>query len=96
MEGEKHIPVNIREMYSEISLARPYRLAPLALWRLVLGRWVLGPWFRDGVYFDSYGKTNTFLLCTELFTKEECLTLQGLRQSTRKVNPLSHVFSTPH
>ena len=32
----------------------------------------------DDGYFDSYGRTKTVLLCTESFSKEECITLQNL------------------
>ena len=32
----------------------------------------------DDGYFDSYGRTKTVLLCTESFTKEECVILQTL------------------
>ena len=32
----------------------------------------------DDGYFDSYIKTQTLLLCTESFTKEECIILQCL------------------
>jgi hypothetical protein len=32
----------------------------------------------DDGYFDSYGRTNTILLCTESFSKEECIILQSL------------------
>ena len=32
----------------------------------------------DDGYFDSYGRTKTVLLCTESFTKEECVILQSL------------------
>jgi hypothetical protein len=32
----------------------------------------------DDGYFDSYGRTKTVLLCTESFTKEECIILQSL------------------
>gem|GEM_PF-3057988 len=32
----------------------------------------------DDGYFDSHGRTKTLLLCTESFTKEECIILQSL------------------
>jgi len=32
----------------------------------------------DDGYFDSYGRTKTILLCTESFSKEECIILQSL------------------
>ena len=32
----------------------------------------------DDGYFDSYGRTKTVLLCTESFSKEDCITLQNL------------------
>jgi LAGLIDADG DNA endonuclease family len=32
----------------------------------------------DDGYFDSHGRTNTILLCTESFNKEECVILQSL------------------
>ena len=38
----------------------------------------LAHWIMDDGYFDSYGRTKTVLLCTESFTKEECITLQSL------------------
>ena len=53
----KIVPLNISEMFSEISLAY---------------------WIMDDGYFDSYGRTKTVLLCTESFTKEECIILQSL------------------
>jgi len=53
----KIVPLNISEMFSEISL--PY-------------------WIRDDGYFDSYGRAQTVILCTESFTEEECLILQSL------------------
>jgi hypothetical protein len=53
----KIIPLNISEMFSDISLAY---------------------WIMDDGYFDSYGRTKTVLLCTESFTKEECVILQNL------------------
>jgi len=53
----KIIPLNISEMFSEISLAY---------------------WIMDDGYFDSHGRTKTILLCTESFSKEECIILQSL------------------
>ena len=53
----KIVPLNISEMFSEISLSY---------------------WIMDDGYFDSYGRTKTVLLCTESFTKEECIILQSL------------------
>jgi hypothetical protein len=53
----KIIPVNICEMFSEVSLAY---------------------WIMDDGYFDSHGRTQTVLLCTESFTKEECIILQSV------------------
>jgi LAGLIDADG DNA endonuclease family protein len=53
----KIVPLNISEIFSEISLAY---------------------WIMDDGYFDSYGRTKTVLLCTESFTKEECIILQSL------------------
>lgn len=38
----------------------------------------LAYWIMDDGYFDSYGRTKTTLLCTESFTKEECIILQSL------------------
>jgi len=38
----------------------------------------LAYWIMDDGYFDSYGRTKTVLLCTESFTKEECVILQTL------------------
>ena len=38
----------------------------------------LAYWIMDDGYFDSYGRTKTVLLCTESFTKEECIILQSL------------------
>jgi hypothetical protein len=35
-------------------------------------------WIMDDGYFDSHGRTKTLLLCTESFTKEECIILQSL------------------
>lgn len=29
----------------------------------------------DDGYFDSYGRTKTIIICTESFTKEECILL---------------------
>lgn len=53
----KIVPLNISEMFSEISLAY---------------------WIMDDGYFDSYGRSKTVLICTESFTKEECIILQSL------------------
>ena len=53
----KIVPLNISEMFSEVSLAY---------------------WIMDDGYFDSHGRTKTVLLCTESFTKEECIILQSL------------------
>ena len=38
----------------------------------------LAYWIMDDGYFDSYGRAQTVLLCTESFTKEECIILQSL------------------
>lgn len=38
----------------------------------------LAYWIMDDGYFYSYGRTKTVLLCTESFTKEECIILQSL------------------
>ena len=38
----------------------------------------LAYWIMDDGYFDSYGRSKTILLCTESFTKEECIVLQSL------------------
>lgn len=38
----------------------------------------LAYWIMDDGYFDSYGRTKTVLLCTESFTKDECIILQSL------------------
>ena len=38
----------------------------------------LAYWIMDDGYFDSYGRTKTVLLCTESFSKEECIILQSL------------------
>jgi hypothetical protein len=38
----------------------------------------LAYWIMDNDYFDSYGRTKTILLCTESFTKTECICLQSL------------------
>lgn len=32
----------------------------------------------DDGYFDSYGRTKTIFICTESFTKEECIILQSV------------------
>jgi hypothetical protein len=32
----------------------------------------------DDGYFDSYGRAKTVLLCTESFTKDECIIIQSL------------------
>jgi LAGLIDADG DNA endonuclease family len=32
----------------------------------------------DDGYFDNYGRNKTILLCTESFTKKECILLQSL------------------
>ena len=53
----KIIPLNISEMFSDVSLAY---------------------WIMDDGYFDSYGRIKTILLCTESFTKEECIILHSL------------------
>lgn len=38
----------------------------------------LAHWIMEDVYFDNYGRTQTVILCTESFTKEECKILQNL------------------
>jgi hypothetical protein len=38
----------------------------------------LAYWIMDDGYFDSHGRTKTVLLCTESFTKQECIILQSL------------------
>jgi len=38
----------------------------------------LAYWIMDDGYFDSHGRTKTILLCTESFTKSECIILQSL------------------
>ena len=38
----------------------------------------LAYWIMDDGYFDSNGRTKTVFLCTESFTKEECIILQSL------------------
>ena len=53
----KIVPLNIFDMFSEISLAY---------------------WIMDDGYFDSHGRTQTVLLCTESFFKEECIILQSV------------------
>jgi hypothetical protein len=35
----------------------------------------------DDGYFDSNGRTKTTLLCTESFSKEECIVLQSLLEN---------------
>jgi hypothetical protein len=36
----------------------------------------LAHWIIEDGYFDNHGRTKTVLLCTESFTKEECVYLQ--------------------
>jgi hypothetical protein len=38
----------------------------------------LAYWIMDDGYFDSHGRTKTILLCTESFSKTECIFLQSL------------------
>ena len=38
----------------------------------------LAYWIMDDGYFDYHGRTQTVLLCTESFTKEECIILQSV------------------
>ena len=38
----------------------------------------LAHWIMDDGYFDNYGRTQTVILCTESFTKEECIIFQKL------------------
>jgi len=38
----------------------------------------LAYWIMDDGYFDGYGRTKTILLCTESFSKTECILLQSL------------------
>jgi len=38
----------------------------------------LAYWIMDDGYFYSHGRTKTLLLCTESFSKEECIILQSL------------------
>jgi len=43
----------------------------------------LAYWIMDDGYFYSYGRAQTVLLCTESFTKEECIILQSLLKKVR-------------
>ena len=47
---------------------------------------VLAHWIMEDGYYDSYGRNQTILLCTESFTKEEC---QLLQVALAKLNILS-------
>lgn len=38
----------------------------------------LAHWIMEDGYFDNYGRTKTLILCTESFTKEECIILQNI------------------
>ena len=38
----------------------------------------LAYWIIEDGYFDYHGRTKTILLCTESFTKTECIFLQSL------------------
>jgi hypothetical protein len=38
----------------------------------------LAYWIMDDAFFDSYGREKTVTLCTESFSKEECIILQSL------------------
>ena len=38
----------------------------------------LAYWIMDDGYFDSYGRAQTIILCTESFTKSECVLLQSI------------------
>jgi LAGLIDADG DNA endonuclease family len=38
----------------------------------------LAHWIMEDGYFDSYGRTQTIILCTESFTKAECIFLQTI------------------
>jgi LAGLIDADG DNA endonuclease family len=38
----------------------------------------LAYWIMDDGYFDYHGRTQTVLLCTESFTKEECIIIQSV------------------
>lgn len=42
----------------------------------------------DDGYFDSHGRTQTILLCTEKFTKTECILLQSVLQRLGKKSSL--------
>lgn len=41
----------------------------------MLGPVALAHWIMEDGYFDSYGRSQTIILCTECFTKVECLLL---------------------
>lgn len=38
----------------------------------------LAHWIMEDGYFDNYGRNQTVLLCTECFTKTECILLQSV------------------
>ena len=38
----------------------------------------LAYWIMDDGYFYSYGRTKTIIICTESFTKKECILLQSI------------------
>ena len=63
----KIIPLNIFDMFSEISLAY---------------------WIMDDGYYDSYGRAQTIILCTESFSKEECIILQSVLEILGKKSSL--------
>lgn len=41
----------------------------------------LAYWIMDDGYFDSHGRTQTVLLCTESFSKEDCIALQSVLEN---------------
>jgi hypothetical protein len=49
------------------NIAEKFSIVSLAYW-----------YSMDDGYFDSYGRSKTILLCTESFSKEECIVLQSL------------------
>lgn len=54
-----------------LNISKLFSKISLAYWKPIM----------DDSYLDSHGRTQTVLLCTELFTKEECIILQSVLES---------------
>ena len=64
----------------------------------MFGPIALAHWIMDDGYFDSYGRVNTIILCTECYTKSECLILIkvlgsiGIIATLKRRNPVKDTY----